>query len=131
MRRFLLAAAAVASTAAIANAATWVAVCNDGKNVEYVQTVNGTGFLYLKTNKDTYQTARLSQTFFDETDICGTVVGSAPASSDPITQICANKSRQVIHLRYKDPTRPGGALQDGGVFCPATVTIRATNLKVP
>ena len=130
MCKAILVAALVASTAAAANATTWVATCNDGKNVQYVQTVNGAGFLYLKTNKDLYQTARVSQTFFDDTAICGMVVGSAPSSSDPVTQICANKSRQVIVLKYKDPTKPGGAVQDVGVFCPATVTIRATNLKV-
>jgi len=130
MRQFLLAAAVAVLTAAAANAATWVAVCNDGKNIQYVQTVNGVGFLYLKTVKDAFQTARLSQTSLDETTICGTVVASAPTNSDPVTQICADKSRQNIYLKYKDPTRPGGAVQDAGVFCAATVTIRATNLKV-
>jgi len=129
MRQLLLAAAATVATATIANAATWVAVCNDGKNIQYVQTVNGAGFLYLKTSKEAFQTARMSQTSLNATTICGTAVGSPPSAGDPITQICADKSRQEIYLKYKDPTRPGAAVEDAGVFCGATVTIRATNLK--
>jgi hypothetical protein len=130
MRKFLLIAALAASTAAAANAATWVAVCSDGKNFQYVQTVNGVGFLYLKTDKDIYQTARLAQTFFDGAAICGTVQANAPAGAEPITQVCASKSRQIIYLKYRDPSVPDGSEHDAGVFCAATVTIRATNLKV-
>jgi hypothetical protein len=131
MRKFLLIAALAASTTVAANATTWVAVCNDGKNVQYNQTVDGVGFLYLKTDKDIYQTARLSQTFFDGEAICGAVQANAPAGAEPVTQVCTNKPRQVIYLKYKDPTVHGGSVQDAGVFCKATVTIRATSVKVP
>ena len=131
MRKFLLIAALAASTTAAANATTWIAVCKDGKNVQYNQTVGGVGFLYLKTDKDIYQTARLSQTFFDGEAICGAVQANAPAGAEPVTQVCTNKSRQVIYLKYKDPTVHGGSVQDAGVFCKAIVTIRATSVKVP
>ena len=131
MRKFLLVVALAASTAAAANATTWVAVCNDGKPVQYNQTVGGVGFLYLKTDKDIYQTARLSQTFFNGEAICGTVQANAPAGAEPITQVCMNKSRQIIYLKYKNPSVAGSAVQDAGVFCKATVTIRATSVKVP
>lgn len=130
MRNFLLITALVASTAVAADAATWVAACNDGKSVQYVQTVDGLGFLYLKTNKDYLQIARLSQTSFDGTDICGTVEANVPAGAEPITQICASKSRQIIYLKYREPTAPKTAWHDAGEFCAAAVTIRATNLKV-
>ena len=130
MRRILIIAALAASTAAAANAATWVAACNDGKNIQYVQTVNGLGFLYLKADKEFYQTARLSQTSFDGTTICGTVTANAAAGAGPVTQICADKTRQIISLKYRDPSASGTAMRDVGVFCAATVTIRATNLKV-
>lgn len=130
MRKILLIATLAASTAAAANAASWVAVCNDGKNVQYIQTVDGVGFLYLKTDKEFYQTARLSQTSFDGETLCGTVHSNAAAGAEPVTQVCINRAHQDITLKYKDPTAAGGTVQDVGVFCPATVTIRATNLKV-
>jgi hypothetical protein len=130
MRKLFLIAALAASTAAAANAATWTATCNDGKNVQYVQTIDGVGFLYLKTSKDFFQTARLAQTSFDGTTICGTVTANAPADAEPVTEVCANKSSQVITLKYKDPDVKTSTMHDEGTFCAATVTIRATNLKV-
>ena len=124
MRKFLLIAALAALTPAAANAATWVAVCTDGKNVQYNQTIGGVGFLYLKTDKGIYQTARLAQTFSNGTVVCGTVYDNAPAGAEPITQICINKSRKIIHLRFQDPTKAGSKLQDAGTFCTATVTVQ-------
>ena len=124
MRKFLLIAALAALTPAAANAATWVAVCTDGKNVQYNQTIGGTGFLYLKTDKGIYQTARLAQTFSNAIVVCGTVYANAPAGAEPITQVCANKRRKIISLRYQDPTKPGSKLQDAGTFCAATVTVQ-------
>jgi hypothetical protein len=129
MRKVILIAALIASTAVAANATTWVATCNDGKNVQYVQTVNGSGFLYLKTNKDFYQTARLSQISAGDEVVCGAVQSNAPANAEPITQVCINKSKQAIYLKYRSPAASGMAVQDAGVFCAATVTLRATNLK--
>ncbi len=129
MRKAILLAALTASTAVGANATTWVATCNDGKNLQYVQTVNGAGYLYLKTSKDFYQTARLSQTFTSDSVVCGAVQANAPTASDPITQVCINKSRQAIALRYIRPGSTASAPQEVGEFCAATVTLRATNLK--
>jgi hypothetical protein len=127
MRKAILVAALAASTASAANATTWVATCNDGKNIQYVQTVNGAGYLYLKTSKDFYQTARLSQTFAGDTVVCGAVQSNSPAGADPVTQVCINKSQQTISIKYIGAT--GGGAQDAGEFCAATVMLRATNLK--
>lgn len=129
MRKAILLAALVASTAGAANATTWIATCNDGKNVQYVQTESGAGYLYLKVGKDFYQTARLSQTSASDSVLCGAVQANAPAGTNPITQLCINKSRQMISLKYVVPGTAAGATQDAGEFCAATVTLRATNLK--
>ncbi len=123
MRKLLLIAAMAALTPAAANAATWVAICTDGKNVQYNQTIGGTGFLYLTTDKGTYQTARLVQTFYNGTAVCGAVHGNAPDGAEPITQVCTNKSRGIIYLKYQNPTRPGSSVQDAGTFCKATVSL--------
>jgi len=129
MRMAILATVLAASSAVAANATTWVATCNDGKNIQYVQTVNGAGFLYLKTGADYYQTARLSQTLATDSVVCGAVQANAPAGTDPITQVCINKSRQIISLKYVKPGTAAGEAKDAGDFCAATVTLRATNLK--
>ena len=128
MRKLILLAALAASTAAAANAASWVAVCKEGKGVQYIQTVGGLGFLYLKTDKEFYQTARLSQVSFDGDTLCGAV--HETTATEPVTQLCINKARQEISLKYADPTVKNGAVEEVGVFCPATVTVRATNLKL-
>ncbi|WP_455216701.1 hypothetical protein [Kaarinaea lacus] len=113
------------------NAATWIAICNDGQNLQYNQTLNGKGLLYLKVKDSsgkthTWQIAKLDQTFYNGTAICGTVpgngVGNAATGSNPVTQVCANKSRKTIYVKYKHPyeVRPF----ESGVFCNANVTVR-------
>jgi hypothetical protein len=129
MHKAILLVALLASTAVASNATTWVATCNDGKNIQYVQTVNGAGYLYLKANKDFYQTARLSQTFAGDAVVCGTVQANSPAGAEPITQVCIDKSRHTISLKYVTPGSAGHAALDAGEYCAATVTLRATNLK--
>ena len=95
MRKFLLCLSFLAATATTAAAETWIAICTDGQNLQYNQTVGGNGFLYLKGT----QVARLEQTFFNGTAICGTVPGNGTGSpatgSNPITQLCANRSRNI------------------------------------
>ena len=57
--------------------ATWIAMCKDGQRLQYNQTLNGNGFLYLKginANNGGIQVARLKQTFYNGTAICGTVL---------------------------------------------------------
>ena len=114
------------------NAGTWIASCNDGKNIQYNQIMGGSGYLYMKVLDQsglshTYQVARLKETFYNGWAICGTVTrngeGTALAGSRPITQVCANKSRGVIYLKYKDPTNPAKEIETGQ-YCTASITIR-------
>ena len=128
MRKLILFAALAVSTAVAADATTWVATCNDGKNVQYVQTIGGAGYLYLKTAKDYFQTAQLKQTVVSDSIVCGAVIGNVAAGAPALTQVCMNKSRQAITIKYRNPGA-GGDAQDAGEFCAAAVTLRATNLK--
>lgn len=129
MRNALLCISFLCATASTAAAETWIAICTDGKNLQYNQTVGGNGFLYLKgreQNSGGYQIARLEQTFFNGTAICGTVPGNGTGSpatgSNPITQVCANRSRNNIYIKYKHPSeeRPF----ESEVFCDARVEAR-------
>ncbi len=128
MQKIILALALSSLTSVTANATTWVATCNDGKALQYVQTVKGDGFLYLMVNKEFYQAARLTQTVDGDTTICGAVLANVPAATSPLTQVCINKSRQTISLKYQDPHAAGGT-KDVGEFCAASVILRATNLS--
>jgi len=126
MQKIILALALASLTTVAASATTWVATCTDGKALQYVQTIKGDGFLYLMVNKEFYQTARLTQTVEGDTTICGAVLSNT-AAANPLTQVCINKSRQTISLKYQDPHAAGG-LKDVGEFCAASVILRATNL---
>ena len=83
------------TTGSSAYAATWIATWNDGKNIQYNQTVGGKGLLYMKVKDSkgkhhTYQIAKLKQTFFNNTAICGSVLkngtGNPGTGGHPITQ---------------------------------------------
>jgi hypothetical protein len=127
MHKFIFALVLMSMTGVAANATTWVATCNDGKAVQYVQTIKGEGFLYLMVNKEFYQIARVAQTMDSDTMICGAVQSNVAASASPLTHVCINKSRQSISLKYQDPHSSGSA-KDVGVFCAASVIQRATSL---
>jgi len=129
MRNILISLSILCMSSAGAVAQTWIAVCNDGQNFQYNQTVDGNGFLYLKGRQQAsggLQIAPLQQSFFNGTAICGTVrgngTGSAATGGHPITQICANRSRNNIYIKYKHPTedRPFESTE----FCSADVVIR-------
>jgi len=89
-----------------------MAICTDGQNLQYNQTVGGNGFPYLKGNNQPsggLQMARLQRTFYNGTAICGTVpgngAGSAATGGHPITRLCANRSRNIIYILYKHRRR--------------------------
>ena len=127
--RFAILLALVTSSPAFA--ATWVATCTDGKNIQYNQTLNGNGFLYMKVRdrdgrNHTWQIARLKQSFYNQTAICGAVLengtGNAATGSHPITQVCANKSRKNIYVKYKHPYEVKSF--ESGVYCAADVEVK-------
>jgi hypothetical protein len=131
--RLVAAALGVATLGLVstAHAATWIAICNDGQNIQYNQTLNGSGLLYMKAKDSkgrmhTWQIAKMEQTFYNGTAICGSVLengrGNAATGGHPITQVCANKSRKTIYVKYKHPYEKKDF--QSGVFCKAKVTVR-------
>lgn len=109
-------------------AETWIAICKDGKSIQYNQTKDGNGYLYMKVkdsnNKThTYQMARLKQTFHNGIAICGTVLENGTGSDGkPITQLCMNRSRQTVYVKYDHPTDTSMPIKSG-VFCSASVWV--------
>jgi opacity protein-like surface antigen len=126
MRKLIFLSACVALCATGANAATWIARCNDGQHLQYNQTVGGGGILYLWTTDGVIpgsgtQMAVLKQTSIDANTICGTVTGNPTlAGGAPFSQLCANKTKSTITIKRQSPT--GGDIKEG-LFCKATVTV--------
>jgi hypothetical protein len=115
------------STSAFAE--TWIGQCTDGQRLQFNQTVGGQGSIILKTEaqpRGGIRVAKLNQTFRNNVAICGTVIGNgygnAATGKNPITQVCMNKSRRIIYLKYKHPyeNRPFKSF----VFCDASVVVR-------
>ncbi len=129
MRKLFLvvAVAALASVAAHAaketKAKSWVAVCMDGKDAQYTQTIGGVGYFHLGDDNGSYQTLRLTQTFYDGTAVCGAVDTKLPAGTTPIGQVCANRSRNTIYFKYRDAKDTTLPDEKVGVFCQAMVTV--------
>ena len=127
LKSLLLALTVMVSGSAFAR--TWIAVCKDGKNIQYNQNENGTGFLYMKVKDSngrmsTYQVARLKKTFDNGVAICGTVLQNGTGNTGtPITQICANRSRGTIYVKYKHPYDASQPMKSG-VYCSANVYVR-------
>ncbi len=124
MRRLLLAAVAACLVPTVANATTWVAVCNDGQHVQYNHTAGGPGLLYFSiAPKGGIQMARLTETVSNKSRVCGAVTGnSAPGLMPPLTQLCINFVPKTISILWHDPIHPATPVVDMGVFCTATVT---------
>lgn len=128
MRTLILAALIALAMSASAQAETWVAICTDGQQLQYNQTIDGNGFLYLTGREGSggFQIAPLKQTFYNGTAVCGTVpgngTGSAGTGGHPITQLCANRSRNIIYIKYKHPYEKRPFKSE--VMCAARVDVR-------
>jgi len=118
MRKILLIATLAGRRPPRRTRASWVAVCNDGKNVQYIQTVDGVGFLYLKTDKEFYQTARLSQTSSTERHCAAPSIPTRLPAQEPVTQVCINRAHQDITLNTRTRQRPAAPCRNVGVSAP-------------
>jgi hypothetical protein len=127
MRKLIFLSACVVLCATSADAATWIARCNDGQHLQYNQTVGGGGILYLWTTDGVIpgtgtQMAVLKQTSLSATAICGTVTGNPTLPGGaPLTQLCANKTKGTITIKWQSPIAPAAIKE--GLFCKANVTV--------
>lgn len=127
MRKLIFLSACAVLLATSANAATWIARCNDGQHLQYNQTVDGRGILYLWTTDGVFpgsgtQMAVLTQTSISATAICGTITGNPilPGGA-PLTQLCANKTKGTVTIKWQSPVGP--VVVKESLFCKANVTV--------
>lgn len=123
MRKLLLAAALAALMPAAANAATWIAACTDGQNLQYNQTIGGKGVLYLEMASGNYQSMGLVQNSYDGNVVCSVADVKPPSGAELFIKVCADKAHNTITLKYKDPTGKGPSIDDAAPYCQAAVTV--------
>jgi len=123
MRKVLFAALVAALMPAAANAATWIAACYDGKNVQYNQTIGGKGVLYLQKDDGNYQGLALTQSSYDGNVVCGVADDKQQPGGGLSIKVCADKAKNTITMKFKDPTGKGQSIDDAAPYCNAAVTV--------
>ena len=123
MKKVLFAALVAAMMSTAANAATWIAACYDGKNVQYNQTIGGKGVLYLQKDDGNYQGLALTQSSYDGNVVCGVADGKQQPGGGLSIKVCANKANNTITMKFKDPTGKGQSIDDAAPYCSAAVTV--------
>jgi len=104
----------------------WVAKCTDGKAIHYVQKYKGAGYLFMEVKspfgeRKMFPMATLQQSTSNSVSICGVVLGNKDPQQKPIAQICMNRDRQIIYMKFDHPQNNKG-LQEGE-FCKASVNV--------
>ena len=128
MKKTWLFALSLLLASGAASAQQWEAKCTDGKNLHYLQTINGPGYLYMTVNlpdktKQVFPFARVQQTMFNGEAVCGEILnGLKTKSSKPVTQFCVNKKSKLIYLKHQDPLEAKPLRS--GMFCSATIIER-------
>ena len=128
MKKSWLLALSLLLSSGAASAMQWEAKCTDGKNLHYLQTINGPGYLYMtvtlpNNSKRVFPFARVRQTMYNGQAVCAEIVnGLQTRSRKPVTQFCVNKNSKLIYMKHQDPMETQA--ESGGKFCTATVIER-------
>ncbi len=120
--RTLVILAVLAATATVAQAADWVAVCY-GQDAQYMQTIGGAGYFHVGNGDGTYDTQKLTQTYYDGNIVCGTADPKAPRAANHVGVVCADKTRKVISALDLDAMAHKNAAKDAPVYCNARVSV--------
>jgi len=123
MRKLLLAAVLTLFAPTSANAATWIAACYDGKDLQYNQTLGGKGFLYLQMGNGDFQGVPLIQQSADANVVCSVVDDHPKPGAAHYLKVCADMSENTITLTYKDPTGKEPPIDGSTPYCKAAVTV--------
>ena len=104
----------------------WIAKCNDGKSIHYVQKYKGAGYLFMEVKSPfgehkMFPMATLRQHSSTSVSICGVVAGNKDPQNRPIAQICMNRDRQIIYMKFDHPQNNNGTQE--GIFCKASVSV--------
>lgn len=104
----------------------WVAKCSNDQQIHYVQKYKGAGYLFMqvKTPFGEYKTfpmATLQYSTSTSVSICGVVLGNKDPKGQAISQICMNRDRNIIYMKFNHPQDNKGIQE--GEFCKASVSV--------
>lgn len=104
----------------------WVAKCNNDQQIQYVQKYKGAGYLFMqvKTPFGDYKMfpmATLQYSTSNSVSICGVVSGNKDPQGQPIAQVCMNRDRNIIYMKFNHPRDKKGIQE--GEFCKASVSV--------
>jgi hypothetical protein len=121
MRVFICATLLAAASVPAAQAAMWTAACTGQNQIQYVQTVNGDGYLHLGQGNGTFTSIKLKQSYHDDKMICGST--ATKAAPNEVGAICADNDKQVIRIEYGSQLAKGLRPEKAPVYCQAVVNI--------
>ena len=120
--RTLLLAAAFAAISSAAHAETWISVCF-GQDVQYTQSVDGTGYFHVANGDGTYDTQKLVQSFHKGDVLCAVPDPKAPRSQADVAEVCADKAKKTISVLQQGdkavPVTPANAKE----LCSASINV--------
>ena len=104
----------------------WIAKCNDDRAIHYVQKYKGAGYLFMqvKTPLGEYKMfpmVTLQYSTSTSVSICGVILGNKDPLGQSIAQLCMNRDRQIIYMKFDHPQDNKGIQE--GEFCKATVNV--------
>lgn len=126
-KTIILLALLVLSTSAFSGE-RWIAKCTDGNSLHYVQKYKGTGHLFVEVKNPQgenilFPIATLKQSKSTAVSICGTVLGNSDPQGHPISQVCMNRERQIVYIKFDHPKKDGSEPVKEGEFCKADVKV--------
>ncbi len=104
----------------------WIAKCSDGQHISYMQNHNGTGYLFTQVTtpfgkNEAFPIATLQYSSKTAVSICGQILGNKDPKGQAIAQVCMNRDRQIIYIKFNHP-RDNNGIQEGE-FCKASIDI--------
>ncbi len=121
MRASVLAIILAAASLPAAQAGVWTAACTGQKQIQYVQTVGGDGYLHIGQSDGTFTSIKLKQNYFDGKIICGST--TTKAAPNQVEAICADNANQTIRLVYGSQYRKGVRPENVPAYCHAVVNV--------
>jgi len=120
MRWILVVVAMIATAEAASAQQVWISACQDGKDAQYTQTIDGKGSFNLPNGDGTFTVIPVKQSFYNGAIVCGS---TGVQNASQIGQVCADTNRNVIAVMSSTDIAKHLAPQDAAIYCSASVSV--------
>jgi opacity protein-like surface antigen len=119
----LVAALIVFTSGACAAEQNWIVICL-GEDAQYTQTIGGSGYFHVGIGNHTYDTQKLTQSFYDGNTVCAIPDPKAPRANSDIAEICASRTSNMISVLYRSDTQTKMAIpKNAQPYCKARIDV--------